>query len=107
MYTFSLHSVKIILLFLTGALFLSGLLFTCYSLDMETQLVLFHWDNLLITLPGTVLISTAIYAVSLFPDNIFPPHHLLRLLVLCWYMFIGFVLILFSKSVPAGDGRSE
>nr|WP_297864113.1 hypothetical protein [uncultured Acetatifactor sp.] len=106
MYTFSLHSVKIILLFLTGALFLSGLLFTCYSLDMETQLVLFQWDNLLITLPGTVLLSTVIYAVSLFSDSIFPPRHLLRLLVLCWYMFIGFVLILFSKSVPAGDGYS-
>lgn len=106
-YTFSLRSVKILLLFLTGMLFISGLLFTCYSLDMETQLVLFQWDNLLITLPGTALLGAVIYAVIQVSGNTLPAvRRLLRLVVLCWCMIFGIILILFSKSVPTSDSYS-
>lgn len=108
LYCFSLRSVKAILLLLTGLLSLSGLLSTCYSVDMESQLVLFKWDNLLLTLPGTILICLGIFilAAMVSRDALPSAHRLLRFFVLCWYMCTGLVLILFSKSVPAGDGYS-
>ncbi|MCI9141675.1 MAG: hypothetical protein HFH87_03515 [Lachnospiraceae bacterium] len=109
-YTFSLRTAKILLLLLTGILSVSGLLFTCYATDMDTQLVLFQWDNLFVTLPATAALCAIIYITAALvvrkSASSLPVLKILRLFVLCWCIFIGVILILFGKSVPAGDGYS-
>lgn len=108
LYNFSLHFVKTILLLFTGLLFLTSLLSTSYSTDMEVQLVLFQWDNLLLTLPGTAVICFGIFILAARASGYPSPsvHRLLRFFILFWCLFTGLVQILFSKSVPAGDGYS-
>lgn len=108
LYTFSLRFVKILLLIFTGVLFVTGLFYTCYSTDMETQLVLFQWDALLLTLPGTALLCLLCFAAAAAAAGRNTPsaHRLLRFGVLAWCLLAGMLLILFGKSVPAGDGYS-
>lgn len=110
LYAFSLRSAKILLLLLTGILSVSGLLFTCYATDMDTQLVLFQWDNLFVTLPATAALYAIIYITAALvvrkSASSLPVLKILRLFVLCWCILIGVILILFGKSVPAGDGYS-
>lgn len=108
LYSFSLHAVKIILLLFTGLLLLSGFLLTSYSTDMETQLVLYKWDSPLFNSLGTVLLCSILFATASLASGGVPRsgHRILRLLVLCWCLAAGIVLILFGKSVPAGDGYS-
>lgn len=108
LYNFSLGFTKTIMIILTGLFLVSGFLLTCFSTDMETQLVLTKWDNILFSLPGTVLLGLVLYfAIRLISGiRAVSAHRLLRFFVLGWCLLTGIVLILFSKSVPAGDGYS-
>lgn len=107
-YDISLRFVKIAMALFTGVLLVSAFLLTCYSADMEKQLVLFGWDNPLLTLPGTAFACFILFAAAALASkgSLKSGHRLLRLLVLCWCLAVGIVLILWGKSVPAGDGYS-
>lgn len=108
LYHFSLHLVKILSALLTGLFLVSGLLLTCFSTDMEVQLVQTKWDNPFLCLPGTILFCLLLLGAAslVFTSKLPAAHCLLRLVVLGWCLFAGIVLILFGKSVPAGDGYS-
>lgn len=107
-YEFSLGFIKLIMVLLTSLLLISGFLFTCFSTDMETQLVLTKWDNPFFSLLETALFCLVLYWGIRLVSKIraLPAHRLLRFFVLGWCLLTGILLILFSRSVPAGDGYS-
>jgi len=110
-YRFSLTSVKLICLFLTGILFFSGFLSTAYTTDMDTQTVLIEWRNPLFTVMGSLMIL-AIFAGILFfirklsRGNWTTTQRILRFLVLGWCMCAGIILLIWGRSAPAGDAYS-
>lgn len=99
--------VRVLSLAFTALLFLSAFLSTCYAENMTTQEVLTGWDNPLINLLGTALLLLALLFVS---DRICKKSGrrlpILLLLVLIWCVVCGFILVLFSKTVPAADAMS-
>ncbi len=113
-YQFCLHSVRILMLAVTGIFLICGFLLTCCSVDMETQEVLTKWDNPFLSLPGTALLGLfllfpAAYASGKMTAYHIPRHsrhRLLRLLVLSWCIACGILQILFGKTVPAADAYS-
>lgn len=124
LYGFCLRFLQILLLFFTGCLFLSGFVFTCFSTDMETQLVQTKWSNPLAALAGTAalccLLLTAAFFFSRKGNPFFTSRFLrlsvdssscsrrrfLRLFVLCWCVALGTALILFGRTAPAADAWS-
>ncbi len=107
LYLFCLQSIRIIALLLTGTLFLSGLLLTCFSTDMESQKVLTTWDNPLFTyLPTGLMCLIFCAAADRISKGGLLSRRRLRLCVLGWCVITGIVQILFSKSVPAADAYS-
>ncbi|MBQ8232149.1 MAG: hypothetical protein IJZ34_09535 [Lachnospiraceae bacterium] len=92
----------LVCLFAVSALFL-----TCYAQNMETQQVLTKWDNLIFTMSGATVLLLAIFLiwkwVSRNPEK---RNRILMCLVLCWYVFAGLLLVLFSKTAPAADSYS-
>nr|WP_318685289.1 hypothetical protein [uncultured Acetatifactor sp.] len=101
LYSFSLGFIQSFSLLLTGLLFVSAFLFTCYAQDMETQRVLTKWDNPFISLLGMAVFLAFIWClVRRLPDK------LLFLLILLWCLCAGGALILFGKTVPAADAMS-
>lgn len=107
-YVCCLRLVQIITLLLAGILLISGVLVTCFSTDMVSQKVLTRWDNLFLTLPATALFTLILFAVSAglskAPRQIVS--RIMHLFILCWFVFACGMLILFGKSVPAGDAYS-
>lgn len=112
-YTFSCKFIQIFCLLLTSLLFLGGFILTCYSVDMGSQLVLTRWDNPFWNLLWTalflgfmVLVSRIAHKwrahISKGPD----PCTLLTVIVLLWYLAVGALMILYSKTVPAADAMS-
>lgn len=106
-YQLSLNILKIIFVIISGLLLLSGLIFTSYSEDMSSQLVLFKKDNLLVSIFFILLMLLLFYGVNkLCEKNITKRKHILLGVVLLSTGLIGFILILFSKTVPAADAMS-
>lgn len=112
-YRFSCGFIKIFSLVLSILLFFFGFVSTCYSLDMDSQLVLTRWDNPLWNLASTILVLSAGALVILFLEKLkarfskLPdPLNILTVIVLLWILTTGAVLILFSKTVPAADAMS-
>lgn len=107
-YYFSLRFVKVLMLLFTAMLFISGLLFMCYSTDMESQVVLYKWDNPFFTIFGTFILCVILFSITWFicKNAALSRLKILRVSVLLWCLLSGIVLIFFSKSVPAGDGYS-
>lgn len=107
LYTFSCSFIRILALLFTGLLFLSSFLSTCYADDMTTQQVLTKWDNPFINLAGMAILLLLFFLirkwVCLNAEKRLP---LLFTLVLGWCVFIGLLLVLFSKTVPAADAMS-
>lgn len=94
-------------LILTGLFLLSAVLSTAFSTDMESQEVLYRWDNPLITVFGMVLMGLVFFMLSkLFSNRFANEHKILRILVLAWYVGLNLILLLFSKTAPAGDCHS-
>lgn len=108
LYGFSLRFVKILMLFFAGILLVSGFLLTAYATDMDSQLVLFQWDNPLFTLPPTAIFLFIPFAVSsaALQNTAKSACGLLRAFVLAWCLISGCILILFGKAAPASDGYS-
>ncbi len=99
------HSfIKYISLVLTGLLLLSGLVCTAYSIDMNSQEVLYTLDNPILTVAGSGLMGIAFCLISrLFTSATQERQKLLRILVLIWYIALNLILFLFSKTAPSGD----
>ncbi len=103
-YRFACRFIQVAGLVLAGILLLGGLLSTCYSLDMDSQLVLTKWDNPLLTLPLTGL---AFAAICLLAGLSSPKRlRLLSALTLGWCILIGLLLVLFGRTAPAADAWS-
>lgn len=102
-YTFCHGCAAVLCLALSAFLFAGGFLTTAYSTDMSSQTVLFRIDNLLgnligLILPG-ILFLWILRRKKLYPRGLF-------IIVAFWYTAIGFILILFGKTVPAADSMS-
>lgn len=106
-HAFSCRFIKILSLLFTGLLFLCGFLFTCYSLNMETQKVLTTWDSPLWNLFGIVLfVSAFAFTAHFVSHRTALAKKLLFCLVTIWMFSMGMILIVFSKTVPAADAWS-
>lgn len=106
-YIFSCRFISVLSLLFVGVLLFCNFLHTCYTLDMETQLVLFTWDSPLWNLLGIAAFGIVFFLVWHFSSR--KPilvKKLLFVLTVLWILGIGTVLILFSKTVPAADAWS-
>lgn len=107
LYTFSCRFIQACSLFLTFLLFAGAFLCTCYSENMETQLVLTKWDNPLFGILGIAVFPMLISGIVCFLFRCTgSPAKILRMMVLLWCIGLGGVLILFSRTVPAADALS-
>lgn len=102
-YRFCWHSVKVLCLLLSAVLLSGSFLMTSYSTDMESQKVLFRWDNPLWNLLGTGAFLALFLLVS-GKGQVSTGR--MRAVALLWCCLAGAVLIVFGRSVPAGDGMS-
>lgn len=107
LYTISCDFIQICSLLLSFLLFAGAFLCTCYSEDMETQLVLSKWDNPLWgALGAAAFLAILGGTVCLLSRHIGSSVKILRALTLLWCVCLGGILILFSKTVPAADAMS-
>ena len=106
-YGFSLKAIQYISFVLLGLLFISSFIFTCYALDMESQLVLKQVDNIFLSviflLLGIGIMALIVKWVSYNPIN---RKRILLCFVIFWCLIVGVILIIFSKTVPAADAMS-
>lgn len=107
LYTFSCKFVQTCSLLLTILLFAGSFLCTCYSENMETQMVLTKWDNPLLGALGIAVFLLILGGTIrfLFKSSA-SPVKVLRAMTLLWCVCLGVILILFSKTVPAADAMS-
>lgn len=107
LYSFSGKFIQLCSLLLSFLLFAGAFLCTCYSEDMETQLVLTRWDNPLRGILGMAVFLAVIGVIIHFLFRyVSTPAKILRPLCLLWCICLGGVLILFSKTVPSADALS-
>ncbi len=104
LYTLACRFMQVFGSLLFGLLFLGSFLFTCYSLDMTSQLVLTGWDNPLLSLLGLSALCAAAFGIS----RLFAGRRLraLTVAVMVWYLIGGALLVVFGKTVPAADAMS-
>lgn len=104
LYNFACRFMQISGTLLLALLFLGSLLFTCYSLDMTSQLVLTRWDNLFFNLAGLAALCAALFGIS----RLFSKRRLraLTIIVMAWCLIVGALLVVFGKTVPAADAMS-
>ena len=104
-YGFCLASAKIITLALSGFLFISAFISSAYAY-MDTQKMIFTWDNLLLS---TISIFGAIAFIYLITNLLCRVKHIKQFLltfIISLYGLGSIVLILFNKSVPGADPMS-
>lgn len=110
LYSFSYGFIRIFSLALASLLFLGGMLFTCFSTDMASQLVLTRQDPLLWNILWLLVSVGAILFISrLFcPKKTYKisPATILTALVILWYLAGGSFLVFFGRTVPAADAMS-
>lgn len=91
-------------LLLCCLLFAGGFLSTCYSTDMDSQLVLTRLDNPFFNLLGMGIFFFVLFClVRLFAGKRI---RLLTVLTLLWCLFAGALLIVFGRTAPAADSQS-
>lgn len=107
LYSLSTAFISILSVIFTGILALSGFVCTCYSTNMETQLVLTKWDSPLWNLLGIGLFLF-VFAILLRLAARKPQFakKMLLLTTSLWILGLGAILIVFSKTVPAADAYS-
>lgn len=104
---FAYKFIQIAGIILMAILAASAFLCTCYAEDMTTQQVLTQWDNPLLTILGIVCFVGILWClVKFFTKNPTRRIPILLGLVMLWCLFLGVILILFSKTVPAADAWS-
>lgn len=107
LYTFSCRFIQFCSLLLSFLLFTGAFLCTCYSEDMESQLVLTKWDNPIWGVLGMAVFLGILSGILflLFRHTV-SPVKILRTLILLWCIGLGGTLIVFSRTVPAADALS-
>lgn len=107
LYIFSCKFIQLCSIFLSFFLFAGAFLCTCYSEDMDTQLVLTKWDNPLFGVFGMavflLILGGAVHFLLKYTGS---PVKILRTLTLLWCVVLGVILILFGRTVPAADAMS-
>ncbi len=93
-------------LVLTGVLFLSGFLGTAYVMDMDSQKVLFRWDNVLINLLMVFLVIAVVILSFRVVKKGTIRKKVLLYGALIWYFVAGVFLAIFGRTVPAADAMS-
>lgn len=107
LYSFSNRFIEILSLIFTAILLLSGFLCTCYSLNMEIQLVLTKWDSPVWNVFGIVLFLLAFgLMLQLTKKKPVFAKKLLLVAASLWILGMSAILIVFSKTVPAADAYS-
>lgn len=106
-YHLSLKTLKVLFFIISGLLFLCSLFYTSYSVNMDTQLVLFKKDNILVEFFSFTLYLFFFFCIyKLCCKNIKKRKQILFVIVLSILTLIGFLLIIFGKTVPAADAMS-
>ena len=107
LYSFSYRFIQLCSLILIFILFAGAFVCTCYSDNMETQLVLTRWDNPLSNLAGAAVFLLVLGGIChiLFRRSA-SSLKLLRIFTLFWCAGLGGILIIFGRTVPSGDPYS-
>lgn len=107
LYQFAYHFIKYFSVLLCVLLFICGFFFTTYAEDMSSQQMLTCVDNPLISILGALLLSAFLYLSCKWVNQApIQRKRILLCIVFLWYMAAGIILVLFSKTVPAGDTMS-
>jgi hypothetical protein len=102
LYRFSLQFIKYFTLLTAALFFICGFFLTCYA--EEDQIVLTKFDHILLNILGLLVFTGAMYLIWRWVEHSPAKHKKILLgIVIFWYLFAGMILILFSKTVPAGD----
>lgn len=102
---FCLISAKVLTLLLSGTLFVTAFLSSTYAY-MDTQKMLFSWDNPIFSVVSVILVLIVIYHLTKLSHKFIHTKQYLLALVLALYGLGGIILILFNKSVPGADPMS-
>ena len=103
--TFCLRSAKILTFALSLLLFTTALFSSAYAY-MDTQKMIFAWDNLIVSSISIIAIILLIYLITNLSYKSNHIKHFLLIFVLALYGIAGILLILFNKSVPGADPMS-
>lgn len=107
LYSFSYRFIMLLTLFFTGILFLCNFFSTAYASDMEAQIVLFKQDSVLLNLLGILLFVIVFLLIWYFSSKRpILAKKILFTLTAFWFLGMGAILILFSKSGPTADAYS-
>ena len=102
LYRFSLQFIKFFTLLAAAVFFICSFFLTCYA--EEDQIVLTKSDHILLNILGLLAFTGAIYLICKWVEQAPAKRKKLLLgIVVFWYLFAGMILVLFSKTVPAGD----
>ncbi len=102
---FCLQSAKILTLALSFILFVSAFLSSAYAY-MDTQKMIFAWDNLLLSAISILIAILLIYLITNLSYKVKYIKQFLLAFVLSLYGIVGILLIVFNKSVPGADPMS-
>ena len=107
LYQFSCHFIQVCSLLLTALLFLSAFLLTCYTANMESQLVLTKWDNPLWGLLGIAcFLFVAGFIRHFISPNPSKRKTILLILVLIWCISVGMAFLFLGRTMPSADCMS-
>ncbi len=107
LYEFSCKFSQVCSVLLTGALFISAFLCTCYASDMEVQAATLAWDNPLWGALGILAFLPLFYGVWRISSKYSKTcSKWLLVLTLIWSLVVGCSFILWGKTIPAADSMS-
>ena len=94
-------------LLFTGCLFVSAFLNTAYSLDMDSQIVLYRRDSLVFSLLGIFLFCGFFYICGKgILKNPGKAKRILLAIVFSLHLGLGLSLVVFGRTMPAADAMS-
>lgn len=99
---FSLHSAKICNLILALVLLVTGFFTSAYAY-MDTQKMIFAWDNLLLSAASLLMAFFLLYLLTMLSQKNKSVKSFLLIVVMLFYALGGIVLIVFNKSTPGAD----
>lgn len=102
---FSLQGAKILNLILSFILLSTAFVSSAYAY-MDTQKMIFTWDNLLLSTLCVVIALALIYLLTMLSHKSKSVKPLLLIFVMSFYALGGLILIVFNKSAPGADPMS-
>lgn len=106
-YKFCLNAIKIISIVVSICLVISAYLFSTYATNMEAQVAEIHFDNILLNILGILVFALVLWAFrKIALKNIDLLLKVMLLFDTLWILILGFVLIVFGRTIPAADAWS-